>query len=49
MKRNKLIKYIPIDIQTIITTTDLKNIEKKILKYAKVFIVKDGKIMEKAG
>ena len=48
-KRNKLIKYIPIDIQTIITTTDLKNIEKKILKYAKVFIVKDGKIMEKAG
>ena len=48
-KRNKLIKYIPIDIQTIITTTDLKNIEKKILKYAKVFIVKDGKVMEKAG
>ena len=48
-KRNKLIKYIPIDTQTIITTTDLKNIQKKILKYAKVFIVENGKVTEKAG
>ena len=29
-KRNALIKYIPDNIQTIITTTDLKNINKNI-------------------
>lgn len=46
-KRNKLIKYIPEDIQTIITTTDLKNIQKKIINHAKVFIVDHGKITEK--
>ena len=46
-KRNKLIKYIPEDIQTIITTTDLKNIQKKIIKNAKIFIVDHGKIAEK--
>lgn len=48
-KRNKLIKYIPLDTQTIITTTDLKNIQKKILNSAKVFLVNNGKIIEKAG
>jgi len=46
-KRNKLIKYIPEDIQTIITTTDLKNIQKKIINKAKIFIVDHGKITEK--
>lgn len=46
-KRNKLIKYIPEDVQTIITTTDLKNIQKKIINRAKIFIVDQGKITEK--
>lgn len=46
-KRNKLMNYIPDNIQTIITTTDLKNIQKKIVKKAKIFIVDQGKIKEK--
>lgn len=46
-KRNQLIKYIPEDIQTIITTTDLKNIQKKIINQAKIFIVDHGKITER--
>lgn len=48
-KRNRLIKYIPENVQTIITTTDLKNIQKKIVNNSKIFIVKDGIITEKAG
>ena len=48
-KRNLLIKYIPDKVQTIITTTDLKNIQKKILSQAKIFIVDNGKITEKVG
>lgn len=48
-KRNELIKFLPIDIQIIITTTDLKNIKKKILNNAKVFNVENGTIKEKAG
>ena len=48
-KRNKLIKYLPLDIQTIITTTDLKNIKKSIVDNSKVFIVENGSIREKAG
>jgi len=48
-KRNRLIKYIPDDIQTIITTTDLKNIQKKIVNNSKIFVVDNGTITEKAG
>ena len=48
-KRNNLVKYIPDDIQTIITTTDLKNIQKKIVNNSKIFIVDNGNIVEKAG
>lgn len=48
-KRNALIKYIPDNIQTIITTTDLKNINKKIIKNSKIFVVDHGTINEKAG
>ncbi len=43
-KRNKLLKYINHDIQSIITTTDLKNISKKILNDAVIFNVSEGKI-----
>lgn len=46
-KRNLLIKYIPDNMQTIITTTDLKNINKKIIDRAKIFYVNKGKIIEK--
>ena len=48
-KRNKLMKYIPDTVQTIITTTDLKNIQKKVINKAKVFYVDNGTIVEKAG
>ena len=48
-KRNRVIKYIPKDIQTIITTTDLKNIKKSVVDNSKIFIVNNGKIVEKAG
>ena len=43
-KRNKLLKYINEDIQSIITTTDLKNISKKTLKDSVIFKVSNGKI-----
>ena len=43
-KRNKLLKYVSRDIQSIITTTDLKNISKKTLDSAIIFKVNDGKV-----
>ena len=47
--RNNLIKYIPDDIQTIITTTDLKNIKKSLLNKSKIFIIENNKVKEKDG
>lgn len=46
-KRNKLLKYVQEDIQSIITTTDIKNINKKFLEDAYVFQVIDGNIIRK--
>lgn len=46
-KRNKLLKYISSDIQSIVTTTDLKNIQRKYLDDAFIFEVKAGKITRK--
>ena len=43
-KKNKLLKYISKDIQTIITTTDLKNLDPKLIKKSKLFNIKDGNI-----
>ncbi len=43
-KRNRLIKYILGDIQTIITTTDLNMIDDSLIKKAKVFSVSDGRV-----
>ncbi len=43
-KRNKLLKYVNEDIQSIITTTDLKNISKRTLKDAVIFKVNNGEI-----
>lgn len=48
-KRNLLLKLIKSNIQYMITTTDLNNINKKILSSARVFQVKDGLITEKEG
>ena len=50
-KRNRLIKYIMNDIQTIITTTDLDMIDESLVNNAKVFIVDNGNVnvLEKEG
>lgn len=48
-KKNRLLKYIEKDIQTIITTTDLRDIQKKILNDAKIFEVRGGIVTEKVG
>ena len=48
-KRNKLLNIInSIDIQSVITTTDLKNIQKKYIENASVFYVKNG-LIEREG
>ena len=44
-KRNKIIKYIMDDVQTIITTTDIDLIDQSLVEKAKIFIVDDGKII----
>ena len=46
-KRNRLLKLIHDNIQSIITTTDLKNINKKYLVDAYIYNVKDGKVERK--
>ena len=43
-KKNNIIKYIDNDLQVLITTTDLANIDKKIKKNADIFKVKEGKV-----
>ena len=44
MKKNNLLTYINGDIQTIITTTEVNNIESGILETAKLIEIKDGAI-----
>jgi len=46
-KRRKLLKYINSDLQSIITTTDLKNIQKKFLSDANIYVVENGNISRK--
>ena len=43
-KKNNLLKYIVKDIQTIITTTDLNNLDKKLIKKSKIFKIEKGTI-----
>lgn len=45
-KKNSLLKYINNEIQTIITTTELSNLDKKIIKEAKLIHISAGKILE---
>ncbi len=43
-KKNNLLKYIVKDIQTIITTTDLNNLDKKLIKKSKILKIENGTI-----
>ena len=43
-KRNKIVKYLKSDIQVIITTTDLEEIDEDLVNNAKIFKIKNGKI-----
>lgn len=45
-KKNNLLKYITGNIQTIITTTDLSDIDSEILKIANLIKIKEGNIIE---
>ena len=46
-KRNKLLSYIKNNSQVIITTTDLNDIDEKILKKSKKVCICNGKIVRK--
>ncbi len=46
-KRKKLLKYIHNDLQSVITTTDLKNIQKKFLENANIYVVENGNVYRK--
>ena len=46
-KRNKIIKFLKKDIQTIITTTDINDISNDLLENAVIYNIKNGKITKK--
>ena len=46
-KRNKIIKFLLKDIQSIITTTDINDIDEKLLKEAKIFKVNNDEVRER--
>ncbi len=46
-KRNKIINFLLKDIQTIITTTDINDIEQDLVENAKVFKVNNDKVTER--
>ncbi len=45
-KKNNLLKYISKDIQTIITTTELSNLDNKLIKKSKLFKIDSGKLIK---
>ena len=45
-KRNKLLTYINKNKQTIITTTDLKNLSEKLINNGKICYIKEGNIVK---
>jgi len=45
-KKNNLLKFIDSEMQVIITTTDLDNIDKKIIEKSKLIEIKKGKIIK---
>lgn len=48
-KRNNIIKYLKGDIQVVITTNDIYNIDKSLVNNAKIFMIKNGNIKTKGG
>ena len=46
-KRNKLIKFLNDDVQTIMTTTDLSEIDDELVKIANIYKIENGHIIEK--
>ena len=46
-KRNKLINYLDDDIQTIMTTTDLSEINENLIKVANIYKIENGNVIEK--
>ena len=44
VKKNKIVEYLNNDIQVFITSTDINDIDKKLLKKAKIYNIKDKKI-----
>lgn len=46
-KINKIVKFLQKDIQCIITTTDIKEINSELLEKANVYNVKNGKVIKK--
>ena len=46
-KRNKIIGFLLKDIQSIITTTDINDIEEKLIEKATIFKVNNGKVTER--
>ena len=45
-KKNNLLKYISKDIQTIITTTELNNLDSKLIKKSKLFKIESGNLIK---
>ena len=45
-KKTNIIKYIDDDLQVFITSTDLNNIDKKIVKNSTIFRIDNGKVLE---
>ena len=48
-KRNNIIKYFEDDIQVIITTNDINDIDQKLVAKAKIYLVKNGNVKIKGG
>ena len=46
-KRNKLIKFLNDDVQTIMTTTDLSEIDEDLVKISNIYRIENGKVIEK--
>ena len=46
-KRNKLINFLNDDVQTIMTTTDLSEIDSELVKISNIYKIENGQIIEK--
>ena len=46
-KRNKLVKFLDNDIQTIMTTTDLNDINEDLIKIANIYKIENGMVIDK--